>query len=156
RSRVVSTSPASYLAPRSEYSAGHSTCSPYALESLGATKEPSMFSRSKLKKMVVLFLSVSAITLFSVTLLSAKGGKGGGGGEGNAGNQIGIGQNNNGGIQIAGQKGKGNDGGENLNGNENGGGQSGGGGQGGNGGNGGQGGGNGGGGNGGGGNGGGT
>src|SRR5579859_5476957 len=60
-----------------------------------------MFSQSKLKQLVVLFLSVCAITLLSVTYLSAKGGGrgGNGGGEGN-----GLGQ-------TGGQKGKGGNGG---------------------------------------------
>jgi cytochrome c peroxidase len=69
-----------------------------------------MLSQSKLKKLVVLFLSLCAITLFSVTYLSAKGGGGGGGQDGNgAANQIGKGGNGgqNGGGQIGGQKGKG-------------------------------------------------
>ena len=74
-----------------------------------------MFSQSKLKQLVVLFLSVCAITLLSVTYLSAKGGGrgGNGGGEGN-----GLGQS-------GGQKGKGGNGG---NGGGNGGGDNGGGG----------------------------
>jgi cytochrome c peroxidase len=65
-----------------------------------------MLSQSKLKKLVVLFLSLCAITLFSVTYLSAKGGGGGGGNDG--GNQGGKGGN---GGQAAGQKGKGGNGG---------------------------------------------
>jgi cytochrome c peroxidase len=60
-----------------------------------------MFSQSKLKKSVVLFLSICAVTLFSVTYLSAKGGRSGNG-EGNNGLNLG---------QLAGQKGKGNTGG---------------------------------------------
>ena len=69
-----------------------------------------MLSQSKLQKLIVLFLSLCAITLLSVTYLSAKGGGGGnrgggdlGGGEGNGGNG--------GGSQIGGQKGKGGNGG---------------------------------------------
>lgn len=66
-----------------------------------------MFSQSKLKKLVVLFLSICAITLFSVSYLSAKGG-GGRGGNGEA-NNNGLGNN-----QTAGnQKGKGGNGGGN-------------------------------------------
>jgi cytochrome c peroxidase len=66
-----------------------------------------MLSQNKLKKLVVLFLSLCAITLFSVTYLSAKGG-GGGGQDGNGGNQIGKGGNGQGGGALAsGQKGKG-------------------------------------------------
>jgi cytochrome c peroxidase len=42
-----------------------------------------MFSQNKLKKLVVLLLSVGAITLFSVTYLSAKGGGRGGDGQDN-------------------------------------------------------------------------
>jgi cytochrome c peroxidase len=81
-----------------------------------------MLSQSKLKQLVVVFLSLCAITLFSVTYLSAKGG-GGGGQDGNgAGNQIGKGGNQNGGVQIVGQKGKGGNGGGGGNG-DNGGGQ---------------------------------
>ncbi|HEV7552710.1 MAG TPA: cytochrome c peroxidase [Candidatus Angelobacter sp.] len=71
-----------------------------------------MLSQSKLKKLVVLFLSLCAITLFSVTYLSAKGG-GGGGQDANSGsNQGGRGGNvgQSGGVQ-AGQKGKGGNGG---------------------------------------------
>ena len=55
-----------------------------------------MFSQSKLKKMVGLFLAICAATLLSVTYLSAKGGGRGGNGEGN---NLGLGQ--------SGQKGKG-------------------------------------------------
>ncbi|MCU1221279.1 MAG: Di-heme cytochrome c peroxidase [Candidatus Angelobacter sp.] len=72
-----------------------------------------MLSQSKLKKLVVLFLSLCAITLFSVTYLSAKGGGGGGGQDANGGgNQGGRGGNvgQSGGVQ-AGQKGKGGNGG---------------------------------------------
>ena len=77
-----------------------------------------MLSQSKLKQLVAFFLSLCAITLFSVTYLSAKGG-GGGGQDGNgAGNQAGKGGN--GGIQVGGQKGKGGNGGGNG---DNGGGQ---------------------------------
>lgn len=43
-----------------------------------------MFSQDKLKKLVVLFLSMCTITLFSVTYLSAKGGGRGGDGEQNS------------------------------------------------------------------------
>jgi cytochrome c peroxidase len=69
-----------------------------------------MFSQSKLKRLVVLFLSLCAITLFSVTYLSAKGGGGGGGQDGNgASNQIGKGGN--GGQNSGGQNGKGGNGG---------------------------------------------
>jgi len=77
-----------------------------------------MFSQSKLKKMVVLFLSICAATLLSVTYLSAKGGGRGGNGEGN---NLGLGQ--------AGQKGKGGagGGGGNAGGGDNGGGGNGGG-----------------------------
>jgi cytochrome c peroxidase len=94
-----------------------------------------MLSQSKLKQLVVVFLSLCAITLFSVTYLSAKGG-GGGGQDGNGvGNQIGKGGNQNGGVQIGGQKGKGGNGGGGNGDGGNGGGQGGnGGGQGGNGG----------------------
>src|SRR5262249_36950155 len=55
-----------------------------------------MLSRSKLKKLVVLFLSLCAITLFSVTYLSAKGGgRGGDGADNGAGLAVGQnGQNN--------------------------------------------------------------
>jgi cytochrome c peroxidase len=77
-----------------------------------------MFSQSKLKKLVVLFLSMCAITLFSVTYLSAKGGRGGGGGggEGDGGLGQGVGGGQNGGAQGGGglgggQKGKGGNGG---------------------------------------------
>ena len=70
-----------------------------------------MLSQNKLKKLVVLFLSLCAITLFSVTYLSAKGG---GGGQDNNGarNQVGKGGNGgqNGGVQVGGQKGKGGNG----------------------------------------------
>jgi cytochrome c peroxidase len=72
-----------------------------------------MLSQSKLKKLVVLFLSLCAITLFSVTYLSAKGGGGGGGQDANGGgNQGGRGGNvgQSGGVQ-GGQKGKGGNGG---------------------------------------------
>jgi cytochrome c peroxidase len=73
-----------------------------------------MLSQSKLKKLVVLLLSLCAITLFSVTYLSAKGG-GGGGQDGN-GNQGGRGGNGgqNGGVQASGQKGKGGAGGGDI------------------------------------------
>ena len=63
-----------------------------------------MLSQSKLKKLVVLFLSLCAITLFSVTYLSAKGGGGGGGQDGNGGGRGGDGQ-------AGGQTGKGGNGG---------------------------------------------
>jgi len=71
-----------------------------------------MLSQSKLKKLVVLFLSLCAITLFSVTYLSAKGGGGGGQDATGGGNQGGRGGNvgQSGGVQ-AGQKGKGGNGG---------------------------------------------
>jgi len=59
-----------------------------------------MLSQSKLKKLVVLLLSLCAITLFSVTYLSAKGG----GGQDGGGNQGGRGGNDG---QASGQKGKG-------------------------------------------------
>jgi cytochrome c peroxidase len=65
-----------------------------------------MLSQSKLKQLVVLFLSLCAITLLSVTYLSAKGGgRGGNGGgdQGGSGGNGGLG----GGSQIGGQKGKG-------------------------------------------------
>ena len=65
-----------------------------------------MLSQKKLKKLIVLFLSLCAITLFSVTYLSAKGGGGGGGQDGN---QSGRGGN---GGQVAGQQGKGGNGGQ--------------------------------------------
>src|SRR6476646_4654345 len=64
-----------------------------------------MLSQSKFKKLVVLFLSLCAITLLSVTYLSAKGGGGGGGGQDGNGGQGGKGGN--GGVQTGGQKGKG-------------------------------------------------
>jgi cytochrome c peroxidase len=90
-----------------------------------------MLSQSKLKKLVVLFLSLCAITLFSVTYLSAKGGRGGGGEDGNGAafsvNQAGNGGQN-GGLQVGGQKGKSGSGGQGGNGggqSGNGGGQSG-------------------------------
>jgi cytochrome c peroxidase len=68
-----------------------------------------MLSQSKLKKLVVLFLSLCAITLFSVTYLSAKGGGGGGGQDGTGGgNQGGRGGN---GGQASGQSGRGGNGG---------------------------------------------
>ena len=100
-----------------------------------------MLSQSKLKKLVVLFLALCAITLFSVTYLSAKGGRGGGGEDGNGAvfsvNQTGNGGQN-GSLQVGGQKGKSGSGGQGGNGGGqggNGGGQGGnGGGQGGNGG----------------------
>lgn len=84
-----------------------------------------MFSQSKLKKLIVLFLSTCAITLFCVTYLSAKGGGRGGDGDGNAG----LGQPGNSGNQ----KGKGGNGGGggDLGGGGNGGGNNGGGGNGG-------------------------
>jgi cytochrome c peroxidase len=69
-----------------------------------------MLSQSKLKKLVVLILSLCAITLLSVTYLSAKGGGGGGGGEDN-GNGGQGGKGGNGGVQASGQKGKGGNGG---------------------------------------------
>jgi len=70
-----------------------------------------MLSQSKLKKLVVLLLSLCAITLFSVTYLSAKGG--GGGGQDGGGNQGGRGGNGGQGAggQASGQKGKGGNGG---------------------------------------------
>ena len=73
-----------------------------------------MLSQSKLKKLVVLFLSLCAITLFSVTYLSAKGGRGGSGEDGN-GAGFSVSQSGNGGqnvgIQRGGQKGQGGNGG---------------------------------------------
>jgi len=63
-----------------------------------------MLSQSKLKKLVVLLLSLCAITLFSVTYLSAKSG----GGQDGGGNQGGRGGNDG---QASGQKGKGGSGG---------------------------------------------
>ncbi|MGH9636361.1 MAG: cytochrome-c peroxidase, partial [Candidatus Angelobacter sp.] len=66
-------------------------------------------SQNKLKKLVVLMLSLCAITLLSVTYLSAKGGGGGGGQDNGNGGQGGRGGN--GGIQVSGQKGKGGNGG---------------------------------------------
>jgi cytochrome c peroxidase len=63
-----------------------------------------MLSQSKLKKLVVLFLSFCAITLLSVTYLSAKGG--GGGGQDN-GNGVQGGRGGNDGVQTGGQRGKG-------------------------------------------------
>jgi cytochrome c peroxidase len=69
-----------------------------------------MLSQSKLKKLVVLMLSLCAITLLSVTYLSAKGGGGGGGGQDN-GNGGQGGRGGNGGLQASGQKGKGGNGG---------------------------------------------
>jgi cytochrome c peroxidase len=68
-----------------------------------------MLSQSKLKKLVVLILSFCAITLLSVTYLSAKGGGGGGGQDNGNGGQGGKGGN--GGVQASGQKGKGANGG---------------------------------------------
>lgn len=68
-----------------------------------------MLSQNKLKKLVVLMLSLCAITLLSVTYLSAKGGGGGGGQDNGNGGQGGRGGN--GGIQVSGQKGKGGNGG---------------------------------------------
>lgn len=67
-----------------------------------------MLSQSKLQKLVVFFLSLCAITLLSITYLSAKGG--GGGGNGGGEDQGGRGGNG-GGAQIGGQKGKGGNGG---------------------------------------------
>jgi cytochrome c peroxidase len=68
-----------------------------------------MLSQNKLKKLVVLMLSLCAITLLSVTYLSAKGGGGGGGQDNGNGGQSGRGGN--GGLQASGQKGKGGNGG---------------------------------------------
>ena len=68
-----------------------------------------MLSQGKLKKLVVLMLSLCATILLSVTYLSAKGG-GGGGGQDNGG-QGGRGGNSGGGLQAGGQKGKGGNGG---------------------------------------------
>src|SRR5882724_1966568 len=68
------------------------------------TRSASMLSQSKLKKLVVLLLSLCAITLFSVTYLSAKSG----GGQDGGGNQGGRGGNDG---QASGQKGKGGSGG---------------------------------------------
>jgi cytochrome c peroxidase len=65
-----------------------------------------MLSQSKLKKLVVLLLTLCAITLFSVTYLSAKGG--GGGGNNGGGDQGGRGGN---GGQVGAQSGKGGNGG---------------------------------------------
>ena len=67
-----------------------------------------MLSQSKLQKLVVLFLSLCAITLLSVTYLSAKGGGGGGN---NGGGEDGGRGGNGGGAQLGGQKGKGGNGG---------------------------------------------
>jgi len=64
-----------------------------------------MLSQNKLKRLVVLFLSLCAITLLSVTYLSAKGGGGGGGGQDGNGGQGGKGGN--GGVQTGGQRSKG-------------------------------------------------
>jgi cytochrome c peroxidase len=88
-----------------------------------------MFSQSKLKKLVGLFLSICAITLFSVTYLAAKGGGRGGNNSGGEGNN---------GLGVSGQKGKsgasgGGNGGVNSGGGNAGGGNSGGSGKGGNG-----------------------
>ncbi|HVG92657.1 MAG TPA: cytochrome c peroxidase, partial [Alphaproteobacteria bacterium] len=69
-----------------------------------------MLSQSKLQKLIVLFLSLCAITLLSVTYLSAKGG-GGGGNNGGGGEDQGGRGGNGGGSQIGGQKGKGGNGG---------------------------------------------
>jgi cytochrome c peroxidase len=69
-----------------------------------------MLSQSKLKQLVVLFLSLCAITLLSVTYLSAKGGGRGGNGGGDQGGGGGNGGLGNG-SQIGGQKGKGGNGG---------------------------------------------
>ncbi|HEY2914397.1 MAG TPA: cytochrome c peroxidase, partial [Candidatus Angelobacter sp.] len=70
-----------------------------------------MLSQGKLKKLVVLMLSLCATILLSVTYLSAKGGGGGGGGQdGGNGGQGGRGGNG-GGLQVGGQKGKGVNGG---------------------------------------------
>ena len=68
-----------------------------------------MLSQSKLQKLVVLFLSLCAITLLSVTYLSAKGGGGSGGN--NGGGEDGGRGGNGGGAQVGGQKGKGGNGG---------------------------------------------
>src|SRR5579859_6723816 len=68
-----------------------------------------MLSQSKLQKLVVLFLSLCAITLLSVTYLSAKGGGGSGGN--NGGGEDGGSGGNGGGAQVGGQKGKGGNGG---------------------------------------------
>src|SRR5579859_2535984 len=67
-----------------------------------------MLSQSKLQKLVVLFLSLCAITLLSVTYLSAKGGGSGGN---NGGGEDGGSGGNGGGAQVGGQKGKGGNGG---------------------------------------------
>jgi cytochrome c peroxidase len=93
---------------RSKHLVHHTHC-PVSGAQQGALQ---MLSQSKLKKLVVLFLSLCAITLFSVTYLSAKGGGGGGGQDGN-GNQGGRGGNGGqgGGVQASGQKGKGGSGG---------------------------------------------
>lgn len=66
-----------------------------------------MLSHSRLQKLVIFFLSLCAITLLSVTYLSAKGGGRGGNGGGDQGGSGG----NGGGSQIGGQKGKGGNGG---------------------------------------------
>ena len=70
-----------------------------------------MLSQGKLKKLVVLILSLCAITLLSVTYLSAKGGSGGGGNDNGGNGGGGRGGNSGGGLQVGGQKGKGGNGG---------------------------------------------
>jgi cytochrome c peroxidase len=67
-----------------------------------------MLSQSRLQKLVIFFLSLCAITLLSVTYVSAKGG--GRGGNGGGEDQGGRGGNG-GGAQLGGQKGKGGNGG---------------------------------------------
>src|SRR6478609_1520664 len=68
-----------------------------------------MLSQRKLQKLVIFFLSLCAITLLSVTYLSAKGG--GRGGNGGGEDQGGRGGNGGNGAQIGGQQGKGGNGG---------------------------------------------
>jgi cytochrome c peroxidase len=91
---------------RSKHLVHHTHC-PVSGAQQGALQ---MLSQSKLKKLVVLILSFCAITLLSVTYLSAKGGSGGGGGQDN-GNGGQGGKGGNGGVQASGQKGKGANGG---------------------------------------------
>jgi cytochrome c peroxidase len=91
---------------RSKHLVHHTHC-PVSGAQQGALQ---MLSQSKLKKLVVLILSFCAITLLSVTYLSAKGGGGGGGGQDN-GNGGQSGKGGNGGVQASGQKGKGTNGG---------------------------------------------
>jgi cytochrome c peroxidase len=88
---------------------------------VGKNKERlEMFSQNKLKKLVVLFLSVGAITLFSVTYLSAKGGGRGGDGQDN-GAGLNVGQGGKGGIKASTNPGGGSQTGKTGNGGGNGG-----------------------------------